>query len=77
MIYKTFQSKTLLYLLPALFIFLVFNVLPGLTSLALSFFDFTGFETNLFKKFVGFDNFVKIVNTKQYGRSKIIFCKFN
>lgn len=24
-----------------------------------------------------FDNFLKIVNTKQYGRSKIIFCKFN
>ena len=66
MINKQFQSKTLLYLLPALFIFLVFNVLPGLTSLTLSFFDFTGFEPNLFKKFVGFDNFIKIYEYKYF-----------
>ena len=49
MIYNKFQFRTLIYLLPALFIFLVFNVLPGLTSLTLSFFDFSGFETSLFK----------------------------
>ena len=66
MIYKTFQYKTLLYLFPALLIFLVFNVLPGLTSLVLSFFDFTGFETNLFRKFVGLDNFIKIYEDKYF-----------
>ena len=66
MIYKKFQLKTLLYLLPALFIFLVFNVLPGITSLILSFFDFSGFETSLFKKFVGFDNFIKIYEDKYF-----------
>ena len=44
----------------------VFNVLPGLTSLTLSFFDFSGFETSLFKKFVGFDNFVKIYEDKYF-----------
>ena len=36
MIYKTFHIKTLFYLLPAVFIFLTFNVIPGLTSLVLS-----------------------------------------
>ena len=66
MIYKKFQLKTLLYLFPALFIFLVFNVLPGITSLILSFFDFSGFETSLFKKFVGFDNFIKIYEDKYF-----------
>ena len=66
MIYNKFQFRTLIYLLPALFIFLVFNVLPGLTSLTLSFFDFSGFETSLFKKFVGFDNFVKIYEDKYF-----------
>ena len=66
MIYKTFQYKTLLYLFPALLIFLVFNVLPGLTSLVLSFFDFTGFETTLFRKFVGLDNFEKIYEDKYF-----------
>ena len=66
MIYKSFHFKTLLYLLPAVFIFLTFNVIPGLTSLVLSFFDFTGFETNLFRKFVGIDNFIKIYNDKYF-----------
>ena len=66
MIYKTFHFKTLLYLLPAVFIFLTFNVIPGLTSLVLSFFDFTGFETNLFRNFVGIDNFIKIYEVKYF-----------
>ena len=44
-----FNYRTLLYLFPALLVFIVFNVLPGMTSLVLSFFEFSGFETNLFK----------------------------
>ena len=66
MLFKKFHYKTLLYLLPALLIFLTFNVIPGLTSLLLSFFEFSGFETNLFKKFVGLDNFGKIYDDKYF-----------
>ena len=66
MIFKKFQYKTLLYLFPALLIFLIFNVIPGLTTLVLSFFQFSGFETNLFKKFVGVENFIKIYNDKYF-----------
>ena len=66
MISKKFQIKTIFYLFPALFIFLVFNVIPGLSSLVLSFFEFSGFETNLFRKFVGFENFVKIYHDKYF-----------
>ena len=58
--------KTLLYLFPALLVFIVFNVLPGMTSLLLSFFEFSGFATNLFKKFVGWKNFIKISNDKYF-----------
>ena len=72
MIYKTFHFRTLLYLLPAVFIFLTFNVIPGLTSLVLSFFDFTGFETNLFRNFVGIDNFIKIYD-QNYSLVVIFF----
>jgi raffinose/stachyose/melibiose transport system permease protein len=61
-----FNYRTLLYLFPALLIFIVFNVLPGMTSLILSFFEFSGFETNLFQKFVGWKNFIKISNDKYF-----------
>jgi raffinose/stachyose/melibiose transport system permease protein len=37
-----------------------------MTSLILSFFEFSGFETNLFKKFVGWKNFIKISNDKYF-----------
>ena len=76
MLFKKFQYKTLLYLLPALLIFLTFNVIPGLTSLLLSFFEFSGFETNLFKKFVGVDNFAKIYDDKTQKVIKIFYDDF-
>ena len=66
MLSKKFQTKTLLYLLPALVIFLFFNIIPSLTSLILSFFEFSGFETNIFRKFVGLKNFIKIYDDKYF-----------
>ena len=66
MLSKKFQTKTLFYLLPALVIFLFFNIIPSLTSLILSFFEFSGFETNIFRKFVGLKNFIKIYDDKYF-----------
>jgi len=45
------------YVLPALLVCLFIIISPLFISLVLSFFDFSGYDRNFFKKFVGLDNF--------------------
>ena len=45
------------YLTPALLVFLVFVFTPVVFSLTLSLYQFTGFDSNLFRKFVGAGNY--------------------
>jgi ABC-type sugar transport system permease subunit len=54
------------YLFPALAVFFGFNILPGLSSLLLSFFRFSGFDTEIFREFVGLENFVKLYEDKYF-----------
>lgn len=54
------------YILPALLIFLFIFAYPAFTSLVLSFFDFSGFDSNIFKQLVGLDNFKKVVSDKYF-----------
>jgi len=45
------------YLVPALLVFIFISLSPVIMSLVLSFYDFTGFDSNIFREFVGFKNF--------------------
>ncbi|MBA7640879.1 Lactose transport system permease protein LacF [subsurface metagenome] len=49
--------KPYTYLAPALLVFLVFVFTPVAFSLTLSLYKFTGFDSHLFRKFVGFANY--------------------
>jgi ABC-type sugar transport system permease subunit len=53
------------YLTPVLLILLFIVVSPVLMSLILSFYNFTGFDSRIFKSFVGFENF-KILFDSRY-----------
>jgi ABC-type sugar transport system permease subunit len=46
-----------LYLMPALVFLLVIVFFPVVLSLMLSFFEFSGYKSNIFSEFVGFENF--------------------
>lgn len=54
------------YVLPALLVFLLIIVYPAFTSLVLSFFNFSGFDSNIFKEFVSFANFNKVFADKYF-----------
>ena len=49
--------KPYTYLVPALLIFLVFVLTPVIFSLTLSLYKFTGFDSHVFRKFVGLKNY--------------------
>ncbi len=49
--------KPYTYLVPALLVFLVFVLTPVIFSLTLSLYKFTGFDSRVFRTFVGFDNY--------------------
>ena len=53
------------YILPTLVYFLIFIFFPIAFSLSLTFFDFTGYGQDIFKNFVGLENF-KYVFTDSY-----------
>ena len=55
-----------MYLVPALLIFAVFVLTPIIFSLTLSMYDFTGYDSNLFRKFVGIKNFKILFNDKYF-----------
>lgn len=45
------------YLIPSLMIFFVFVLSPIIFSLTLSYYDFTGYDANVFKEYVGWQNY--------------------
>ena len=51
------RATPYLYLLPALLVCLFIIVSPLIVSLLLSFFNFSGYDRNYFKEFVGLENF--------------------
>ncbi len=69
------QRKTLLgyksvkpyvYLIPALVIFFVFVLSPIIFSVTLSYYGFTGYDSNVFKKYVGLDNYRTLFNDRYF-----------
>ena len=49
--------KPYIYLIPALLVFIVFVFTPVVFSLTLSLYKFTGFDSRIFRTFVGLDNY--------------------
>jgi len=49
--------KPYTYLIPALLVFIVFVFTPVVFSLTLSLYKFTGFDSRIFRTFVGFENY--------------------
>ncbi len=54
------------YLSPSLIVLLFIIVSPVVMSLILSFYDFTGFDSAVFKNFVGFGNFKELFNSRYF-----------
>ncbi|MBC8387969.1 MAG: sugar ABC transporter permease [Actinobacteria bacterium] len=59
-------GKPYSFLMPALLIFFFITLSPVIMSLILSFYKFTGFDPNIFKEFVGFENFKTLFNDKYF-----------
>jgi ABC-type sugar transport system permease subunit len=51
------NKKPYLYLIPSLLIFFIFVLTPVISSLALSFYNFTGYDSNVFREYVGIKNY--------------------
>jgi putative chitobiose transport system permease protein len=60
------KRKPYLYLVPSLMIFLVFVLTPVVFSLTLSFYDFTGFDSRIFKEYVGVKNYQTLFADKYF-----------
>lgn len=54
------------FLFPALLVFIFIVLSPVIMSLILSFYKFTGFDANVFKNYVGLDNFKILFNDKYF-----------
>jgi len=54
------------FIAPALIVFLIIVLSPVVMSLILSFYKFTGFDANIFRNFVGFENFRILFNDKYF-----------
>jgi len=66
---KDFKNNVIIpysYVTPALLFFGIIILMPVITSLILSFYDFTGFDSNIFRKFIGFENFKILFNDKYF-----------
>ena len=66
---KNFKKNIIVpysYLTPAILFFLIIILMPVITSLILSFYNFTGFDSNIFKEFIGFNNFKTLFNDKYF-----------
>jgi ABC-type sugar transport system permease subunit len=59
-------AKPYLFLLPALVIFFVFVLSPIIFSLTLSYYGFTGYDANIFKEYVGLDNYRTLFADKYF-----------
>jgi ABC-type sugar transport system permease subunit len=54
---KENRAKPYIYLIPSLVIFFVFVLSPVIFSLILSLYNFTGYDSNVFRQYVGLKNF--------------------
>lgn len=54
------------YITPALLFFILVIMFPAFTSLVLSFYHFSGFDSDIFKNFVGFENFKTLIQYKYF-----------
>jgi ABC-type sugar transport system permease subunit len=54
------------FIVPALLIFVFVVLSPVVMSLILSFYKFSGFDSNVFKEFAGFENFRTLFNDKYF-----------
>ncbi|MCL5071527.1 MAG: sugar ABC transporter permease [Actinobacteria bacterium] len=54
------------YVTPALLFFTLVIMFPAFTSLVLSFYNFSGFDSDIFKNFVGFSNFNTLIHYKYF-----------
>jgi len=54
------------YITPALLFFILVIMFPAFTSLVLSFYHFSGFDSDIFKNFVGFENFRTLIHYKYF-----------
>lgn len=54
------------YITPAFLFFILVIMFPAFTSLVLSFYHFSGFDSDIFKNFVGFDNFRTLIHYKYF-----------
>jgi len=59
-------GKPYSYLVPALIVFIFISLSPVIMSLILSFYDFTGYDANIFKEFIGFENFKILFNDRYF-----------
>jgi len=59
-------GKPYSFLVPALTVFLFISLSPVIMSLILSFYDFTGYDANIFKEFIGFENFKILFNDRYF-----------
>ena len=54
------------YIIPSLVFFMLVIMLPVFTSLVLSFYNFSGFDSNIFKEYVGTANFQRLFSDKYF-----------
>ena len=67
--FQKFQRNVIIpysYLIPALIFLVVAIFFPVIMSLILSFYSFTGYELNIFRKFVGFENFKFLFHNRYF-----------
>ncbi|MCL5070112.1 MAG: sugar ABC transporter permease [Actinobacteria bacterium] len=57
------------WLSPSMLLFIIFLVYPIIFSIILSFFEWRGYSTDIFSKFVGFQNFIKLLKDGLYWQS--------
>lgn len=57
------------WLSPSMILFIIFLVYPIIFSIILSFFEWRGYSTDIFSKFIGFQNFIKLFKDGLYWQS--------
>ena len=57
------------WLSPSMILFIIFLVYPIIFSIILSFFEWRGYSTDIFSKFIGFQNFAKLLKDGLYWQS--------
>lgn len=72
---RTSQNGDLLFLLPALFVFIVFFVYPVLSSFYYSLTDWNGISPAA--NYVGLDNFIRIFTDRDVSRALIVTITFS